>query len=111
MKKIIRLVCLGVVTSLALRAQPFSGRLTPEEFRAAGLSKLTPEELVRLDVLFAKYVAPEKSPAARAEIDTAARVAAAEARALQAEREAAVARDAARVAQAEQKKAEDGFFA
>ena len=116
------LVCGGMTVALA--AEPFSRQVTPEQFRAAGLEKLSPEELARLDALVQGYrVAPSgretpaprpvaKAPAPAAAADTeaaAARVAAAEARARQAEQDASAAKEAARAAKAEQKKAEEGF--
>ena len=117
------LVCGGMTVALA--AEPFSRQVTPEQFRAAGLEKLSPEELARLDALVQGYrVAPSgretpaprpvaKAPAPAAAADTeaaAARVAAAEARARQAEQDASAAKEAARAAKAEQKKAEEGFL-
>ena len=54
MKKWLWLAGLGVAAA-AWAAEPFSQRVTPGEFKAAGLSKLTPEELAQLDALFGKY--------------------------------------------------------
>jgi hypothetical protein len=106
-----------------MAAEPFSRQVTPEQFRAAGLEKLSPEELARLDALVQGYrVAPggrettaprpvAKAPAAPADAEAAeSRVAAAEARARLAEQAAAAAKEAARAAQAEQKRAEEGFL-
>jgi len=39
-------------------AEPFSRSLAPADFAAAGLGRLTPEELVRLDALIAARPAP-----------------------------------------------------
>jgi hypothetical protein len=54
MKNLLRLMaalCVFGFGAAALRAEEFSKALTPEEFAAAGLGKLTPEELARLDAL------------------------------------------------------------
>ena len=40
-----------MAATAAVAAEDFSRSLTPEEFAAAGLNKLTPEELARLDAL------------------------------------------------------------
>lgn len=53
---------LGIAGTLAA-AEPFSRTLTPEDFRAAGLGRLTPAEVARLDALVAGARA---SPAAAA---------------------------------------------
>ena len=139
MKKLLWLVAVGAAgmalaadSTRSPQAEPLTQRVTPEEFKAAGLSKLSPEELAKLNALFGKYggrtdalVAPLASVAAQnprpadstssrqAEIEAAAaaRVAEAEARARKAEQEAAAAREAAQVAKAEQKKAEEGLLA
>lgn len=126
MKKLLWLAVACGMLSAVLRAdEPFSRRMTPEEFRAAGLDKLSPEQLARLDGLFGKYGAggplvattPPPAVAARqAEIEAAAtkqaavRVAEAEARTRKAEQEAATARADATAAKAEQKKSEDNFL-
>jgi hypothetical protein len=56
MKKLLWLAAAGWALTAVLRAdEPFSRRLTPEEFRAAGLDKLSPEQVARLDALFGKY--------------------------------------------------------
>lgn len=118
--------------ALGLAAEPFSRQVTPEEFRAAGLDKLSRAELARLDALIQGYrpasadrtaptppplasvPAPTPLPAAQKkeifEPEAASRIAAAEARARQAEQEAAAAREAARMAKVEQKKAEEGIL-
>ncbi len=120
------MLCVGLAgggMTVALAAEPFSRQVTPEQFRAAGLEKLSPKELARLDALVQDYraapvgretpapqsVAKAAAPPADTEA-AAARVAAAEARARQAEQDAAVAKEAARAAKAEQKKAEEGFL-
>ena len=36
-------------------AQTFSGRVTPDEFKGAGLEKLSPEALAQVNALFQKY--------------------------------------------------------
>ena len=115
MKKLLWLG-LGLATgALALAAETLARRVTAEEFRGAGLEKLSPVELAQLDALFRKYgaTAAVSAPAGPAEMNegAAARVAAAEARAKQAEAEAAAARAAEQTARAEQKKAEEGFLA
>ena len=43
---------------------PFSQRVTAEEFAAAGLGKLAPEEVARLNELFIKYSATRVAPIA-----------------------------------------------
>lgn len=120
-----KMLWLGIGVAMATWAwavEPLARRVTAEEFRAAGLDKLSPAELAQLDALFQKYGADQATavmsgakavaPAVRqTEIEAAARVAAAEARARKAEAEAAVAREAAQTAKAEQKKAEEGFLA
>jgi hypothetical protein len=133
MKSWLMIGVLGLAGSLMARAQDeFSQRMTPAEFEAAGLAKLTPAERARLDELVKKYSVPGAESAAaaqarRAEIEaavaqqSAARVAEADARAAKAEaeaeertkkaeQEAAASREAAKVAKEEQKKTEDGFL-
>jgi len=52
MKNLLRLMMAALVLGgLAARADDFSKTLAPEDFAAAGLAKLTPEELARLDAL------------------------------------------------------------
>lgn len=128
MRKLLAVIALWILAqSSGVAAESLSRRLTPAEFEAAGLSKLSPEQLARLDELFAKYGAREISqvatptaiaaPAPAAEADQtgarqmAAQLAAAEERVRQAQQEAAVAREAARAAKAEQKSAEAGILA
>ncbi|MFZ9838107.1 MAG: LysM peptidoglycan-binding domain-containing protein, partial [Opitutaceae bacterium] len=48
------LACAGALAA----AEPFSRSLAPADFAAAGLGRLTPEELVRLDALVAARAAP-----------------------------------------------------
>lgn len=71
MRMIVMAICLCTSGALACQGPaPFSNRLTAEEFAAAGLGKLTPDEVSRLNALFAKYsdlraanpVAPPVSP-------------------------------------------------
>jgi hypothetical protein len=69
-----------------LRAEDFSKSLTPDEFAAAGLSKLSPEELAKLDALIKaeqsgqlakareEAAAQEKATAERVRAETAAKV-------------------------------------
>lgn len=113
MKKLLWLGCGVVFAAAAWAAEPLARRVTAEEFRAAGLEKLSPAELAQLDALFQKYGAAQAAPAVNGatQEQAAARVAAAEARARQAEQDAAAAREAAQTAKAEQKKAEEGFLA
>lgn len=62
----------------ALAADNFSKNLTPEQFAAAGLNKLTPEELARLDAL---VHAQQTGELAKAQADAEAQEQAAVARA------------------------------
>ena len=69
--RFMRMVLLGIVTWTAGTAAEFSKTISPEEFAAAGLSKLTPEELARLDAL----VQGQRSTAvARVEAETTKKV-------------------------------------
>lgn len=128
MRKLLAVVALwAAAQTSAAAAESLAQRLTPAEFEAAGLTKLSPEQLARLDELFAKYGSREMSkpttptaivtPTPTAEPDQtaarqmAAQLAAAEERVRQAQQEAAVAREAARAAKAEQKNAEAGILA
>ena len=132
MKKFILLAGFVLAAGALARAdESFSKRVTPEEFGAAGLAKLTPEELTRLDALFGKYGRPgadanelaaaqaraavaeakaQQAEQAQQAAQATARAAEAEARARKAEQEAAAARAAAGVARAEQKKSEESFL-
>ena len=59
MKKLV--FAIGICTASALLGAaptPFSQRLSAEEFVAAGLGKLAPAEVARLDAWFAKYSTP-----------------------------------------------------
>jgi hypothetical protein len=85
----------GLAAALADDAK-FSQQISPGDFSAAGLSKLTPEELARLDQLVQAY-----------EGTAVAAQAAAEARARKAETDA----KAARAAQAAAEKRAQGFLA
>lgn len=111
MKQWLWLMGLGMVAAIGFAAEPWSRRVTTEEFKAAGLDKLSPQELAQLDALVGKYGAPPAGQVRAPEPEAAARLADAEARARRAEQEAAAAREAAQTAKAEQKKAEEGFFA
>ena len=115
MRRLFAGVCFAMIMFVAARAQDpgFSQVVKPDDFTAAGLSKLTPEELARLNQLVQDY----KSGALQAARQQAAD---AEARATQAEAEARAAKEAATnaekakdqaVAQAnEAKKDSGGFF-
>lgn len=121
MRKLLWLGMILSTTSLMLAAETLTRRVSREEFRGAGLGKLSTEELAQVDALFQKYGAAALVSAAAVKtaeptqptvIDEAAlRVARAEARAMQAEREVAAARAAELAAKAEQKQAEEGFLA
>lgn len=64
------LACVGALVA----AEPFSRSLAPADFAAAGLGRLTPEEIARLDALIAaRAVAP--APLRAAPANPAARVA------------------------------------
>jgi hypothetical protein len=93
-------LCLGVAIMIACAVhaeEKFSQAIRNTDFSAAGLSKLTPEELARLDALVGDY----RSGA----LDAAKRdLAAAEAKAVQAQAEARVAAERAERLQAEQTK-------
>jgi len=74
MKNLLRLMAMGLLVSLgvlALPAQEFSKTLTPEEFAAAGLGRLTPDELARLDAL---VQAQRSGEVAKVKEETAAKV-------------------------------------
>ena len=128
MRKLLLVVGLWTAAlPLAPAAEPLLPRLTSDEFAAAGLAKLSPDELAQLEALFAKYgsgntgksaglataVASTKKvePATPTSTQVAAQLAAADERVRQAQQEAAAAREAARAAKAEQKSAEAGIFA
>jgi len=117
-----RWILWGVITMVALvmsvRGQDkFSQTVRPEDFAAAGLAKLTPEERARLDVLIADFkggatvsvdaMAAQLAVARRATEAAAAARSAAEERANKAER----AVEEAKADATQTKKAEAGFFA
>src|SRR5581483_4421949 len=77
--------------------EPFSRALRPDDFSAAGLNKLSPEELARLDALVRDFKSGALTSAASAEL--AAKLAAAQ-------REAAAAAQARADAEARATKAE-----
>lgn len=102
-----RLLWLGLFLGGALAAnaaeEAFSKAVRPEEFSAAGLGKLSPAELVRLDALVRDYKSGALL-AAKREAEAAAKAqAAAEARAAQAEAKAETV--------AKEKKSEPGLLA
>lgn len=107
-----RLILAGLIGVAALMAkaqaqEKFSQAVRPEEFAAAGLAKLSPDERARLDALVESYKTGALAAARReAEAAAAARVAA-EARATKAERAAEEAKAEAK----QTKKAEAGFLA
>jgi len=51
MKRLFWTVSAGFLMLVSLRADEFSTALSPEDFSAAGLSKLSPQELAHLDAL------------------------------------------------------------
>jgi len=74
MKKLLRAVGWVVVLAVsAMAAEDFSKRLSAEDFAAAGLGKLSPEELARLDALVRGERSGELD---RVRAETAAKVAA-----------------------------------
>lgn len=107
-----------VVAAVALRAEEFTKGLTPEEFASAGLGKLAPAELARLNELVRAQQSGELARAraeaeARAQAVAEAQVQAAEARArsetaakVKAETEAKVRAEIAAQKAAEPKKGE-----
>lgn len=97
-----------VVAAAAAADENFSRAVRAEDFAAAGLGKLSPAELARLDALVRDYKSGALLAAKReAEAATQARVAA-EARAVQAEAKAAEAKTAG---PASEKPAETGLLA
>jgi len=72
-------MCVALVTATTWGAEEFSKRLSADQFAAAGLGKLTPEELARLDALVRDL---QTGDLAKAREETAAR-----------EREAAIAHE------------------
>jgi hypothetical protein len=112
MKKLLWLASAGCVLAVTVRAQePFSRRVTADEFQAAGLAKLSPEELARLDALFGKYrsnvptaTLPPSSAVAPAALATPSQPAAMSATESAAARQAEI--DAAATKQAEVRVAE-----
>jgi hypothetical protein len=82
---------LAVTTALRAAEENFTRAVRPEDFSAAGLGKLSADELARLDTLVRDYKSGALA-AAKREAETAARAReAAEARAAQAEAKAAAA--------------------
>ena len=72
MRRSIRLhsliVCAAVAFMSCAFAQqpPIERQMTPEEFKAAGLDKLTPEELARLNAWLGRTISSEADKAAQA---------------------------------------------
>jgi hypothetical protein len=88
----------------------FSRTVTPGDFQAAGLGKLSAEELARLDALVQAYRSGALDAARREAAAAAAAQAAAEARAKQAEAQAQLAATEAKKAAAEVKTAETSLL-
>jgi hypothetical protein len=120
MKQLLLIGCIWSAAMLAARAaeEGFSKAVQKKDFSAAGLTKLSPEELARLDVLVRDYKSgalaaarreTEAAEKARAAAETRAVKAATEAQATKAEADARVAK--AEVAKTEPKKSEGGFLA
>lgn len=110
MKRMILAGLIGVsgLFATARAQEKFSQAVRPEEFVAAGLSKLSPEERARLDALVEAYKSGALA-AARAEVATAAAArATAEQKAAKAEAEVVATKAAAA---AKSKPAGEGFLA
>jgi len=96
----------------------FSQVVRPDDYSAAGLSKLSPEELARLDQLVEAYKSGALEAAQQQAAAASAAQAAAEARAVKAEADAKAAKETAEKAKkeiaahaaAEKKASEGGFF-
>ena len=88
--RLVLAVC-GVVGLDGRAAEPFSQAVPPAEFNAAGLDKLTPAELTRLDALVQRYHAGELEAARRKAAAEAEAKAVEQVRAAKAEAEARVA--------------------
>jgi hypothetical protein len=73
MKKLLLLGCCGWLALVAQAADSFIQQLTPEERRAAGLDRLTPEQQQALDALAARY-ATEGARATEARVREEAKV-------------------------------------
>lgn len=99
-----------VAGTVALRADEFTKSLTPEQFAAAGLGKLSPEELAKLDALVKAQqsgeLAKARDEAAAREHETAERVRVETAAKVQKETEAKVRAEVAAQKAAEPKKGE-----
>ena len=89
--KIVPQLALAVCCAVGLAgraAEPFTQTVPPAEFNAAGLDKLTPAELTRLDALVQRYRAGELEAARRTAVAEAEAKAQEQARAARAEAEA-----------------------
>jgi hypothetical protein len=89
--KIVPRLALAVCCSVGLAgraAEPFTQTVPPAEFNAAGLDKLTPAELTRLDALVLRYRAGELEAARRTAAAEAEAKAVEQVRAAKAEAEA-----------------------
>lgn len=58
------LLCAACGSALAQSGRPLEQEMTPEEFKAAGLDKLTPEELARLNAWLDRKIDTETTRAA-----------------------------------------------
>jgi type IV secretory pathway VirB10-like protein len=83
----VALIGMTLVGCAFAETDKFSQIVKPDDFTSAGLSKLTPEELARLDRLIADYKSGALEAAQKTAADAATAQAAAEARASQAEAE------------------------
>lgn len=119
MRRIFFVAIIGVAAAAAARAQDgsFSQAAKPEDLAAAGLSKLSPEELARLDKLVSDYRSGSLDSAKKeaAASEARARKAEADAKAAQAEADAREAREAAQrdkdqAAAAGEESRKAGFF-
>lgn len=110
-------VAIAGVAELAAADASFSKTVSPTDFSAAGLSKLSPEELARLDALVRDYGSgaleaarreAAAASAARAEAETRARQAEAQAKRAEAAAKSAAARASTAEAEAKNVGAADG---
>lgn len=96
-------VAVAWTCSMNAADERFSQAVRPADFSAAGLSKLTPEELARLDALVGDF---KTGALAAAREETAA----AEAKAAEAEAEARAAKEKSEALQRQQAKPEEGLL-